>query len=666
MKFHSIFVQSFRSVVEQTIKIENNCIALIGLNESGKTNILNAINHLDRNEKFTIKDISKISNQPPIIHYLFDIDELEREAIKLELEESLLNKHNFVGEYTVIESLEMDKITIIKELVESEDGSGYKDSYRIVTDYKVHLNNEYRYFDSNEEIELAPIVFEDEEHNAINSYIHSALLSPDLIPVFSSIDDLDFDNDINKILTNIISEMLPNVNYWEFDSKSLLPSEMSYEAFMVGNEPYEINAPLFNMLLISDDLAISNSSDVAKKISTWKVDASTRRKDSSILTRDVNKHIKSVWDDYDQEINIDLEETKITIHVTDPQSSIMNFYDMEMRSQGFKTFISFILTVTAEVKTGILENYILILDEPETHLHPSGVKYMREELLKLASSNNHVFFATHSVFMIDRENLKRHLIVEKKKEKSVIKSVTRNNILQEDIIYQALGTSVDEFSISNRNILFEGELDVNLFSFFIDRCVPNRDNKLNDHEFLDGGGTNRILSFFLNKAIPKHSKWSLILDNDAPGRNLPDEIEKVTIPEVYKNLDFNYYSQTRDYELEDILPKSIIETAFNSAIENMVTEYQVDMNQDKTVSKIIEEYYGRNRIRGQDRGSLEQAFKESLDTLVISQLAEIEKESTYLARREKFEELLPDYYEFIVGFLARYNMDFSTPEPATE
>ena len=95
---------------------------------------------------------------------------------------------------------------------------------------------------------------------------------------------------------------------------------------------------------------------------------------------------------------------------------------------------------------------------------------MRNELISLAEQGNYVFFATHSIFMIDRENLQRHVIVEKVDEHSILKGVDRDNITQESVIYEALGTRLDEFSIRMQNIMFEGSLDRKLFSHFTNRC----------------------------------------------------------------------------------------------------------------------------------------------------------------------------------------------------
>ena len=76
---------------------------------------------------------------------------------------------------------------------------------------------------------------------------------------------------------------------------------------------------------------------------------------------------------------------------------------MDERSQGFKHFISLILHLSISNKKEKCKDQIIIIDEPENHLHPSGIRYMRDELIKIGK-NNYVFVATHSPFMIDNKN----------------------------------------------------------------------------------------------------------------------------------------------------------------------------------------------------------------------------------------------------------------------
>jgi AAA15 family ATPase/GTPase len=54
-------------------------------------------------------------------------------------------------------------------------------------------------------------------------------------------------------------------------------------------------------------------------------------------------------------------------------------FEVDKRSDGFKQFVSIILNLSIENETGVLNNKVILLDEPETHLHPSGQKYLRNE-----------------------------------------------------------------------------------------------------------------------------------------------------------------------------------------------------------------------------------------------------------------------------------------------
>src|SRR5206468_7778106 len=90
-----------------------------------------------------------------------------------------------------------------------------------------------------------------------------------------------------------------------------------------------------------------------------------------------------------------------------------NRYDCARRSDVFKRFVSFLLLISANAKSGSLADTLLLIDEPDTSLHPSGTRFLRDELLRIAKTN-YVAYSTHSIFMIDRDNIGRHIIVTKK------------------------------------------------------------------------------------------------------------------------------------------------------------------------------------------------------------------------------------------------------------
>ena len=179
------------------------------------------------------------------------------------------------------------------------------------------------------------------------------------------------------------------------------------------------------------------------------------------------KHLQSVWKEY-RGIRIELapDGPNIAASIKDEY----NLYDFSRRSDGFKRFITFLLMVSAQARTKGLVDTLYLHDEPDTSLHPSGARYLRDELIKIAETN-YVIFSTHSIFMIDRENLQRHLIVEKKREITTVREVDESNIVDEEVIYNAVGYSIFE-NLKKHNIIFEGWRDKRLFQVALRSLSP--------------------------------------------------------------------------------------------------------------------------------------------------------------------------------------------------
>lgn len=657
MKLSEIEIKSYRSIVNQRIQINNNCICFIGPNESGKSNFLNAIRFLDGSFAANIKDKSKINDELPRVRFIFNLSEDEIANIKNIIDQHI-NSLTVIPDNQLIKHFKIINYSVTKYIAKEKEN--YKRFKSHSGTYELNISDNYFKIKDNASVPSNIIIqYKDIDYQLLLiKIIHQDLIPAEQIDQFEKVDIEYVRKIIDTQLNPYLDKEIPEVIFWEYDPKYLLPSEITYDAFTSNNDPYSNSAPLFNIFLLSNRLMINDSDELIAKIAEWKLDSSLRRRDSHILTEDINKYIKGIWNDYDQIINIDLEEAKITIHVTDPDSSISNYYDMDLRSQGFKTFISFILTIAAEAESNIISNFILLLDEPETHLHPSGVRFMKEELIKL-SNNNYVFYATHSIFMIDRSNLKRHIIVKKNKEITTLIPVERHNIIQESVIYEALGTSVDEFSISNKNIVFEGTTDLFMFQSFIENCVPKRDNAFSEFEFLDGGGTKNIYTFFKDKVIPRDSKWIIILDNDSAGRNLKPDLEKYDL-KLMDRLKFYYYSTIIDYELEDLLSNEIIISSVAEVTKklNIEISYEFKIIENRNITSLINEFKNKNKIHKQY--NFEELFKNEVQALLNSNIEKISKETSFERRRDAFKTSFPKYFDFIIPILSEYGISFNT------
>ncbi len=654
MILNEIEINSYRSIVCQNLKITNNCMGFVGLNESGKTNLLNAIRLLGSGFPATIKDKSKITNELPRIRYYFTVQEEIQNMAKEYCNEELV-KVLLIPYEKVIKKLEITKYCSMRTLEKEKEI--YKKVKKYSIEYNIELNGQFYKLKDGLTIPAGTTVT---YNDLVCDITKIQLINKELIPesLISSYEVSNIEN-IKKVVTPFLNQFLdkkvPQVVYWEYDDAYLVPSEITYDVFIKADKPSENCTPLFNIFLLSSRLAISDEAELIEKVTEWKSDSSMRRKDSNIITEDLNKYIKRIWQDYDQNLRIELEETKITIHINDPESKIGNFYEMESRSQGFKTFISFLLTTAAEIETDMLSNCIIILDEPETHLHPSGVKFMRDELQKLAK-NNYIFYATHSIFMIDRNNLKKHFIVKKESEITKVIAVDRNNIIQESVIYEALGTTVDEFSIHPKNIIFEGEMDLLIFRYFVKNCLGQRNNHILEYELYDAGGTRNVITFFKNKVVPKESEWIIVLDSDVPGRNLPSEVKKN--PLENGKMKYIYYSDVEGSELEDLLPEIFIIEAINRTKNALSYEEKsgFTLAKGKVVSKSINEYKYSNSING--RHEFEAIFKQSLIDILNENINTI-KDTTIQKRHDSFKKMFELYYIFIKKLLKQLNYEIA-------
>jgi hypothetical protein len=146
------------------------------------------------------------------------------------------------------------------------------------------------------------------------------------------------------------------------------------------------------------------------------------------------------------------------------------------------------LSISAENNNDALKNNIILIDEPEIHMHPSGIKYMREELIRIGR-NNYVFLATHSEFMIDARNKERHYIATKRNNNTYLKNWEENDDMPNDeVLRQAFG--------------------LNLLSEILPKLKENGEKFANSGVLMDRALMTLYPDFFINSERAKD-----ILDN---------------------------------------------------------------------------------------------------------------------------------------------------------
>lgn len=117
----------------------------------------------------------------------------------------------------------------------------------------------------------------------------------------------------------------------------------------------------------------------------------------------VTNEVKRLWKDRALKIRFNIDGHHFDTLISDPTAT----YDVEVnlndRSRGFQWFFSFYVSFSADTDGGKIENAILLLDEPGLYLHAKS----QGDLLRHFEDDfeNQILYSTHSPFMVPTHRL---------------------------------------------------------------------------------------------------------------------------------------------------------------------------------------------------------------------------------------------------------------------
>jgi hypothetical protein len=376
MKLIAADIVNFRSIKSLEVTFDPSCLVLVGINESGKSNILKALATLgsfvptrddvrERAEDETPSTTSEIT-------FTFEMSpEDHAEALAIMASKILAND----GAKSVI--LKKDgKWLTVDQFIRSREYAFFETN--VLTGAKragsFTLDNAYT--------DIAPFWRKPKKGAAENFETPLGPLQGfELINVkdFPDIPDalleLPSVGDIDQMTYNpfgtVVTRHLPATHLWQYKEENLLPSSVDMTIF--AKDP-DSCLPLKNMFILAGIKDISASVRATKALSS----NSQANYFSSIASK-ATKHFQEVWPDHSIKFELRPEGTSLI-----PGIRENNVYDISRRSDGFKRFVSFLLLVSVLAKSGSLTGTLLLIDEPEISLHPSGSRYLRDEILRVS------------------------------------------------------------------------------------------------------------------------------------------------------------------------------------------------------------------------------------------------------------------------------------------
>lgn len=555
MRLNRVQIKNFRSVKDIEIDFDPSCRVLVGINESGKSNILNALALLSDDFTPSKKDDLReaLSREGQIkeseVTFVFQFEKTESDKL-LEVVSGLIaasvKNPDIVSEGTKKFSVKGFCVTRNEGLYTANileekkifNYWGFDEKYQLLDgwkkptsacppDFQVELK------DQNYQLSKYKLVRVGDFENIPEGHLEDAGIE-------------DFEEIIGDAITKITKENLPDTIFWEYDDENLLPPSLKIKEF---SENPEICVPLKNMFVLAGIEDIKGGLEEKSKLSSNQFQNYLKN-----IADKTTKHFRNVWKEYKNvKFSLKLDGENIVPGITEE-----NTYDLARRSDGFKRFVTFLLMISVNVEANKLRNTLLLVDEADASLHPTGARYLRDELIRI-SKTNYVVYSTHSIFMIDSGDIGRHYIVKKKDEITTIEQAQTSNIADEEVLYNALGHSVLAI-LKGKNIIFEGWKDKRLFQIAVDAASAEVKKKYKDVGICHARGVKSIKA--ITPMIELANRGCLILsDNDTPAK----EQKKLYEQEkgfgswlTYQDIDSNIEAITgEDFLKNDFLTKQI-------------------------------------------------------------------------------------------------------------
>lgn len=482
---------------EQSFNVEDNITVLVGMNESGKTSILEALSKANYFEDDDGFKFNATHDYPRKQKKLMDKSGIIPEAVKLQYEidnELKATIEEDVG--VVIQSTRffftrkydnsklwtvsfVDKNTFVKAKAKS---LGIKNKELIEALTKVSNASSFDALVKEQSAEVDAVILE--QIKSLKKYFENKN---------------NWDNCIDEYIT--ITYLVPNLpKFMYYDDYYMLPARVSLNDIASNSNATSSDKTAKALLELADI-------DVNKVIKSTNYEEFIAELEATQLTITdelfkywtTNKNLKILFNIDKVEQTDNRNNTRIVDHVLDirvqNQRSGVSL-PLSNRSKGFNWFFSFLVWFM-KIQENRDDTYILLLDEPGLNLHAKAQNDLLKFLRDL-SGNYQIIYTTHSPFMIETEKLNQvRTVLEKDDGTHISESVQEKDPNTLFPLQAALGYDLAQnLFVAKKNLLVEGIADLTYLTIISN--MLNESNRVclkDDVVIVPTGGADKIATF---------------------------------------------------------------------------------------------------------------------------------------------------------------------------
>lgn len=626
-----IRILSYKTIVsEQELDVDPKITVLIGGNETGKTNVLQAISKFSMGNNFETEDISRSSSHYrqeilPSVDIVFSVSEEEQKKLTVIL--PILADSNKLEIWKKGNGLDAYRVTISEARIAefSRRNEVLKKQISTVEKEVNDANQRADGFRKGAMVEKARTALPDtpadrkqEAENRLGRLTTqfseiSALAKEKSIELEGYKQELSKASELNKRLRNgflnlsaeevkSIFEVLPNIYFPE--EIPYLPEKVSIPD-LISHPKKDKNKVVSNLLKLGDieDLKV--------------LQAPTRRR--SVVLRKaeelISKRLNHIWKQEKIEFQISADEKSLELTLREPVSITA---PPEERSEGFRWFLSFYAQFIVDAQEQ-LKNTLVLLDDPAIRLHPNGQKDFLAVLDEI-SEGSQIIYTAHSPFLINKNFPMRARLLTKNATGTSINNKPYSNGKSRfwEPLRSAIGVCLgDSLFLNQKNVIAEGVSDQIILTGFNHKfaAVGKPYVDLEKVAIVAAMGADSVVQIAL-LAYAEDLEGLILLDSDNKGDSTVARIEK-KIPQLKEKIpiirtkDFMKDAQT----LEDLIPLEDYLKAVNSAYSRTIHGFKEIGQKD-----IIEKKEPKEATDGKSTG------KEVKNTAVVQSIvAEFKK-----------------------------------------
>ena len=588
-------IHKYKSIeTEQFFNVEDDVTVLVGMNESGKTSILEAlakVNYFEEDDDFKF-------------NMTHDFPRKQKKAVEKRGENPLAVTLTYLLSDDIIKAIETDinvRITS-KEITYSKKYDGAGIFSPIAIDVKEFLDLKFKELGINAEIYLDDFssIKNSEEFNKVIEKAKINGESSEYIKILQSlgkyfINSLKWDNPIAEyVYREYIKNNLPKFMY--YDDYYMLPSRIPIENLQKSKYTENSEKTAKALLELADI-------DIEKLIKSNDFEDYKAELEATQLI--ISEELFKYWStNQNLKINFDIDKIEksdaqnnkrivehiLDIRVQNTRSGVS--LPLKNRSKGFNWFFSFLVWFK-KIQEDKKSTYILLLDEPGLNLHAMAQHDLLQFIYDL-SKEYQIIYTTHSPFMIDSENLSKvRTVVEKNDGTKISDSVQEKDPNTLFPLQAALGyTLAQNLFVSPKNLLVEGIADLTYLNLISNILTDkNREGLNEDITIVPVGGADKVATFV---SLLRGNELDMVclLDsfNDQSAKRRLENLVTENIIKEKKILFFNEFTGEKFADFEDMFTDEEYISLYNNAFNDNIKI--TDIKSDQPIMKQLKALNG--------------------------------------------------------------------------